>query len=151
MSGETAQRPQRVSGRRITIALLVIASSLAIAYLIWSPGSSAPLPKPKTAAELPHGAWLTHAWWGDEQWYADSSRKRGDYFGAHNVAKLANRMHALGIGDWYVHAAPAQVNGELPVIDEEQARLLVRANARGQVLAWIGGVLHRHCAPANLR
>ena len=150
-SGDTVEpgRLERPSMLRIAVALLVVASVRAGAYLLWAPGDSGPLPQPTTSAKHPHGAWLTHAWWGDEQWYADSSRKRSDYFGAANVAKLARRMRALGIGDWYVHACPAHVNGDLPEVDEAQARLLVRANEGGQVLAWVGGVLHQHVAPSN--
>lgn len=130
----------RFSFRRVGIALGCILLPLVVAYAVWSPGASGPLPPGKV-----HGAWLTHAWWGDDDWYADSSRKRADYFGTERVAAMAKRLHGLGIRDWYIHAGPARGDGSLPVIDLEQARLLVAANRSGQVLAWVGGVLEDDC------
>jgi hypothetical protein len=58
-------------------------------------------------------------------------------------------MHSLGVLDWYVHAGPANALGELPAIVREQALRLVAANSSGHVLAWVGGVLNRHCFPAD--
>lgn len=135
----------RFSFRRVGIALGSVFMVVIIAYLVWTPGSSGPLPAGKV-----HGAWLTHAWWGDAEWYADSSRKREDYFGTERVAAMAARLHALGIRDWYIHAGPARSDGSLPQIDVAQAQLLVSANRGGQVLAWVGGVLDDHCPVAEV-
>ena len=128
------------SFRRVSIALLCVLVGIVISYGMWSPGGNGPLPSGKV-----HGAWLTHAWWGDGDWYADSSRRHEDYFGSDRVAALSSRLHALGIRDWYIHAGPARSDGTLPPIDVGQARLLVEANRGGQVLAWVGGVLDDHC------
>jgi hypothetical protein len=140
MDDPASVKKARFSFRGVCIVLGCVLFSLIIAYVCWSPGAPGPLPPGKT-----HGAWLTHAWWGDDVWYADSSRKRADYFGAQRVAALAKRLHGLGIRDWYIHAGPARGDGALPVIDVGQARLLVEANQGGQVLAWVGGVLDVHC------
>lgn len=135
----------RFSFRRVGIALGSVLMVLFIAYLVWTPGGAGPLPPGKV-----HGAWLTHAWWGDAEWYAGSSRKREDYFSAEKVAAMAVRLHALGIRDWYIHAGPARGDGSLPHIETEQARLLVQANRGGQVLAWVGGVLDDQCPVAEV-
>lgn len=128
---------KRVSLKRILIALVVVFGSGALAYAVWQPGSSATLPERNT-----HGAWMTHAWWADDHWFAGSSRKPEDYRGEEAVKKLAFRMHQLGVTDWYIHACPANVKGNLPTdILPQQGRLLKAANPDGQVLAWVGGVL----------
>lgn len=130
--------------RRIALACAAVAVAVLLAWWIWTPGSTHPLP-----AGLAHGAWLTHAWWGDARWFASSSRRAVDFQGDAAVAGLARRLHALGIRDWYVHACPATSDGDLPALDHEQARLLVRHNPEGQVLAWVGGVLDENCFPGD--
>jgi hypothetical protein len=113
------------------------------AYLLWTPGGAPPLP-----GSGANGAWLTHAWWGDDAWFDGTKRRLQDYRGRDNVAALAARLHPLGISDWYVHACPATAAGRLPQLLDEQAELLVHANREGDVLAWVGGVLGQHCFPS---
>ena len=142
MTTTESPKVSRLSWRRIGWVLLAVVTSLVIAYVVWTPGIAGPLP-----ADRMHGAWLTHAWWGDEAWFADSERKRVDYFGKEKAKALAERLHGIGVRDWYIHGGPARANGSLPLIDVDQARLLVEANRGGQVLAWVGGVLDHHCFP----
>lgn len=133
----------KVRLRRILTALALVVILIVGAYWLWQPGGHPPLPPAPS-----HGAWLTHAWWGDEEWFGDSARKREDYFGAEKVARLRGLLE-LGITDWYVHACPCSSQGDLPEIDIDQARLLVKANPDGQVLAWVGGILGADAHPEN--
>ena len=121
---------------RILKGLGVLAISSLLLYALWSPGATGPPPSSRGQ----NGAWLTHAWWGDDYWFKFSSRKPVDYRGEPAVLKLAERMSRLGVSDWYVHACPADKEGHLPELLVEQGKLLVQANSDGQVLAWVGGV-----------
>ncbi len=129
--------------RRLLVWALVLIVPTMLVWL-WTPGSTAPLPPRQT-----HGAWLTHAWWGDDAWFDGSERRTDDYRGAGRIAAMAARLHGLAITDWYVHACPSTPAGALPSIDLGQARLLVAANPHGQVLAWVGGVLDEHAFPED--
>ena len=121
---------------RIFKALAAITLAVLLLYALWSPGSSDQPP----ASHGKNGAWLTHAWWGDDYWFKFSSRKPEDYQGLEAVTKMAEKMQKMGISDWYVHACPADKNGNLPNLSIEQGKLMVQANNAGQVLAWVGGV-----------
>lgn len=126
---------------RWTLAVLAVGF---LAYGLWSPGSLRPLP-----ADTRNGAWLTRAWWAEETWWTDSSRDRSAYDGDDDRARLAVKLHSLRIHDWYVHACPAGPDGRPPAIDDDAARALVAVNTGGQVLAWVGGVLHESCHPSE--
>lgn len=128
---------KKISIKRILIALLTVLCAGLLGYQLWQPGSEEALPECST-----HGAWLTHAWWGDDTWFEGSSRKPQDYRGEEAAEKLRERLHSLGVTDWYVHACPADPEGHLPQdLLFEQGRLLKQANRGGRVLAWVGGVL----------
>lgn len=108
-----------------------------VLYAAWNPGCHNPLP-PRH-----NGAWLTHAWWGDQTWFDGSARKQEDY---RQVARLRPLLEA-GIDDWYVHACPCGPSGALPEVDLEQARRLRAFNPHGQVLAWVGGMVGEDAFP----
>ncbi len=143
-ANDVARSHQRASLRRIVVALAGVLLPVVAAYLLWAPGKLVPLPG--TSA---NGAWLTHAWWGDDSWFVGTKRRPQDYRGTSNTSALAARLHRLGISDWYVHACPATADGKLPKLLDEQAALLVEANQGGAVLAWVGGVLGQHCFPSQ--
>ncbi len=82
-------------------------------------------------------------------WFEGSSRRRADYFGAEPVGRMARRLHEARITEWFVHAGPATPDGFLPELSESQSSTLVDANARGSVLAWVGGVVGKQAFPAR--
>ena len=56
---------------RIIAALVVILGVPALGYLIWQPGSDAPLPD-----FADNAIWIGHGWLGDDAWFARCASDR---------------------------------------------------------------------------
>ena len=77
---------------RIIAALAVILGVPAIIYLLWQPGSGAPLPSYSRNA-----IWLGHGWLGDDGWFKRNNRNMADFRDVEKCAVLMQKLRDNGI------------------------------------------------------
>ena len=131
---------------RITAALAVIFGVPAVGYLLWRPGSDAPLPEFGNNA-----AWIGHGWLGDDGWFQRSRRRKDDFRRRENIVKLFRRLADNKISLVYPHLCPARFDGRIAPCDDEQTeRLLDLAEPYGiKVIPWVGGILYETARPGD--
>ena len=90
------------SALRILGALALVCGVLVGCYLIWQPGSNAPLPR------LPNNAiWLGHGWLGDDGWFQRNRRNVADFHDMEKISSLLRKLRDHGIATVYPHLCPA--------------------------------------------
>lgn len=129
---------------RITAALAVILGVPALCYLLWQPGSDAPLPKFRNNA-----IWIGHGWLGDDTWFIRNKRDMTKFRSAEKISALFEKLRKNDISTVYPHLCPARGDGRIaPCDDEQTARFLDLAEKYGiKVIPWIGGVFGDSARP----
>jgi hypothetical protein len=134
----------------VLVVLALLLSLLGLGYTLWSPGLELKDGRHDLGR---NGLWLQHGWMGDDGWFERNGKTEliPRFRDPARIARLAEQLRAHHITDVYPHMAPAQWDGQLPPIDEAQARRFLDGLAGFRVMPWIGGVLDEHCFPSNPR
>ena len=133
-----------ISALRITAVLAVIFGVPALCYLLWQPGSDAPLPKFRNNA-----IWIGHGWLGDDAWFIRNKRDMTKFRSAEKISALFEKLRKNDISTVYPHLCPARCDGRIaPCDDAQTARFLDLAEKYGiKVIPWVGGVLGDSARP----
>ena len=132
------------SALRIIAALVVILGVPALGYLIWQPGSDAPLPD-----FADNAIWIGHGWLGDDAWFARNGRDPSEFRRDEKISALFQKLADHRIRTIYPHLCPARTDGKIAAYDDAQTeRFLDLAKKHGiKVIPWIGGVLGDSARP----
>ena len=131
---------------RIGGAVALVLGVVAMSYLVWRPGSNAPLP------EFPNNAiWLGHGWLGDDDWFKRNHREMAFFRDGGKVSALFQKLRDNGISTVYPHLCPAQSDGGISPCDHAQTELFLDMAAKFgiKVVPWIGGVLGDSARPTD--
>ena len=132
---------------RLRFALLLsLPTAALLAYLLWSPGQHLTDGRHDLAT---NGIWLSHAWLGDDGWFARQNRldQTADYRDPAAINRLLFQLRQHHLVDLFPHLAPATSQGDLPPSDPAQVERFLDAATHERVLPWVGGVLDVHCRP----
>jgi hypothetical protein len=127
------QPPWRVVVPGIFLVLLVPTS-----YLIWQPGRTIR----DGRHDLGHnGLWLAHGWMGANEWFIKHGKTNQfeQYRSTNGIHRLAERVRKHRITEVFPHLCPAEMDGNLPAVDDEQTERFLDAMEGVRVLPWIGG------------
>lgn len=129
---------------RIIAALALILGVPALCYLVWQPGSDAPLPEFRNNA-----IWIGHGWLGDDAWFARNGRDPAEFRSEEKISALFRKLSDNRIRTVYPHLCPARPDGKIAACDDVQVeRFLDLAEKYGiKVIPWIGGVLDGSARP----
>jgi len=129
---------------RIIAALALILGVPALCYLVWQPGSDAPLPEFRNNA-----IWIGHGWLGDDAWFARNGRDPAEFRSEEKISALFRKLSDNRIRTVYPHLCPARPDGKIAACDDVQVeRFLDLAEKYGiKVIPWIGGVLDESARP----
>ena len=132
------------SALRIIAALAVILGVPALGYLIWQPGSDAPLPD-----FADNAIWIGHGWLGDDAWFTRNGRDPAEFRREGKISALFQKLADHRIRTVYPHLCPARPDGKIAAYDDAQLeRFLDLAEKYGiKVIPWTGGVLGDSARP----
>ena len=132
------------SALRIVAALAFILGIPALGYLIWQPGSEAPLPDFANNA-----IWIGHGWLGDDAWFIRNGRDPAKFRSEAKISELLRKLADHRTRTVYPHLCPARPDGRIAAYDDAQVeRFLDLAEKSGiKVIPWIGGVLGGSARP----
>ena len=142
----------RVLGRppwRTLVPIGVVALILVVAYALWSPGREFSDGRHDRGT---NAIWIGHGWLGVDEWFERQGRDDEVqlFREPERITELAARLRRHHITDVYPHLCPCRSIGELPLVDEEQARRFVDGMDGIRVIPWIGGVNGRDCRPESV-
>ena len=122
---------------RITAMLAIILGIPAFCYLIWNPGSNAPLPNYSNNA-----IWIGHGWLGDDKWFERNQRDKENFRKEDKIVALFKKLSQNKITTVYPHLCPSQMSGKIAVYDSTQVEnfLDIAEKYNIKVIPWIGGV-----------
>ena len=143
MSGSLLKKLGK-SALRIIAAPAIIFGGAALGYLVWRPGSVAPLPEFRNNA-----IWIGHGWLGDDAWFARNDRDPAEFRSEEKISVLLRKLADNRIKTVYPHLCPARPNGKIAACDDAQVeRFLDLAEKHGiKVIPWIGGVRGESARP----
>ena len=135
---------RRFSPNRALFLLTAILGPLALAYIVWSPGTRIQ----DGRHDLNDNAiWLQHGWLGDDAWFErydkDTSRFRDEL----KVKALAQTMKNHGIMTVFPHLCPCAPSGRIAEVDHTQTERFLDHFEDFKVIPWIGGVYGQQAVP----
>ena len=140
-------------GRRFAIRAIVYGTLLGVpaGYAFWPRGRDF---RDGRHDRGENGMWLTHAWMGDDTWFAETGKTDVDrerFRGPAGFAGLAALIERHRIRDLFPHLCPAQPDATVMPVDDEQVERLLDALPGRRVLPWVGGIFDVNVYPGETR
>jgi hypothetical protein len=123
--------------RTIAGGVLVLAIFFA-SYAAWQPGLDLTNGRHDLGR---NGIWLGHGWLGADQWFIENHKtsEMPQFRDVERLRTLAASLMQHHIIDVFPHLCPSDAYGNLPAIDDAQAKRFLAAFHNFRVMPWIGG------------
>jgi hypothetical protein len=95
--------------------------------------------------------WLQHGWLGADDWFIRNQKTNTipGFRQPGRLVELAARLRSHHITDVFPHVSPADRDGNLPPVDDEQTERFLDAFHGIRVIPWTGGVNGNHVLLSN--
>ncbi len=107
-------------------------------YLLWTPGLDV---RDGSHDRGRNGIWIGHGWLGGDDWFVNSGKTNyiSSFRDPSRIRELAGRLRAQHITDVFPHLCPAEPDGRLPSVDDQQVERFLDGFEGFRVMPWIGG------------
>jgi hypothetical protein len=118
--------------------VLAVFVAALLAYALWRPGRDIRDGRDDLGS---NAVWLAHGWLGGDEWFRvnHKTNQLALYRDPNRIQALAAKLRTNHITDVFPHLCPAEPNGKLPPIDDEQVERFLDAFNGFRVIPWVGG------------
>lgn len=117
---------------------VVVLAIFFCAYAAWQPGLDVTDGRHDLGR---NGIWLSHGWLGADKWFIQNGKtnEESDFRDIQRIRALAALLKQHHIKDVFPHLCPSDPYGNLPEMDDAQARRFLGEFRDFRVIPWIGG------------